>query len=155
MTDLSVHKMAVLFIVLVLASSVASSVISVRPPVIPRDATFSDAQKNAITVLIEMNKLVISIALLVIGAVAAVIFKLRDQVGPFRRGDRVLLVLALVGSGLSFYFGFDLYFRMVEMLAHGGFVADAAILLCAQKLQYYTLLGAVVTLALVVVRRLD
>lgn len=143
------------FLVLVVGLYLVTLFVQVAPPIIPGEPTFSDAQKNAITVLIEMNKLLISLALLVSGGTATLMLKAQESIGAFRRGDRTLLLLSVVCNALSLSLGFQLYFRMLEMLSEKGFVAGAKMLRVVQQEQYYAFLGGVVFVAIVVVRRLD
>lgn len=101
--------------------------------------TLNELQKRSSEIIIEMNKLMTSLATLVIGGVGALLLK-KDE--PFRvqsRGRRMTMAVCSVFAVFSIYFGYILYFKMVEMLSNSFYDPSNALIEIPRRFQYYCL----------------
>jgi hypothetical protein len=105
-----------------------------------------DSQERALGITLEMNKLVISLATLIFGAVAALVLGKEDV----RRLDDVQIALALatlLGASSALYFSYLTYEKLVEMLSNNFLELNDDALLLPRQLQIDSLGVAVVMLA--------
>lgn len=116
------------------------------------DIVTGEDKEQVLSLLQEMEKLLLSLASLLIGAVAALVTK--D--GQLRaRPDRIRaahLFLVLYTAAFSMYFGFVFYARILDMLHQPGtFSGTSPILQDPLQSQYYLFLTSVALLILWVV----
>lgn len=109
----------------------------------------SDSSKAAITVLVETNKFVISLALIMIGAIAALLFK-RDMEFREHALSMTLAVAACVCAMLSVYYGYNLYIFLINQLGNKLFKLDPKLVaqLNSQRLWFLLSAGIFVLLVL-------
>jgi drug/metabolite transporter (DMT)-like permease len=105
-----------------------------------------DTAKEALSLLQEMNKLLLSLAGLLIGAVVALVSK-DGQLRPRpTRPSLAHLFLVLYTAAFSMYFGFVLYAHMLELLELRAFSATNPILQDPLQSQYYLFLTSLILL---------
>jgi len=113
---------------------------------------FSDPQKNAVAVTLEMNKLVISLASLVFGAVGSLLFSKDQGARVWRGADVALVVFTVFLAALAIYFSYTTYDKLVEMLSNEFLDLNGAILAQPRAGQVYSLTLSVVCLGILVIR---
>jgi hypothetical protein len=96
----------------------------------------------------EMNKLLLSLASLLIAAVVALVFKEGQLALPRTRFGLVHIFLVFYTAAFSMYFGFVLYAHMLEMTNQGIFSATNASVQEPLRSQYYLFLASLVLLIL-------
>jgi hypothetical protein len=143
----------VAFILLVLATALTLS-IWFHPKTLGGVETpkFTDPQKNAVAVTLEMNKLVISLASLVFGAVGTLVFAKEGGTRIRARADIMLIVLTVFAAGLSIYFSYVTYDKLVEMLSNQFLDLNGPLLSQPRAGQIYSLTLSVACLGMLVVR---
>lgn len=150
------------FVVVLLAAGTWLAVaIAERPGVITFDSEkaaeaaakgdLTPAQTEALDVVRELEKLLLSLTSLLIGGVVAVVAK-DGLVRPLPpRPARLVLIATFAAAAFSMYFGYFFHVRLLEILEYGYFSAQAEQLWEPLKWQYRLFLVAVVGLATFVV----
>ena len=105
-----------------------------------------DSQDRALAITLEMNKLVISLATLIFGAVAALVLG-KDSVRTLDHVQVTLALLALLGASAALYFSYLTYDKLVEMLSNQFLDLNDEAILLPRALQIDSLGVAVVMLA--------
>jgi hypothetical protein len=114
-----------------------------------------EIQKSALETTVEMNKLVLSLASLVFGAAGVLSVSKERGVAAVPLPGRLLLVLTLASAGLSIYFSYVVYDKLVEMLSNNFLDLNASLVLIPRRLQIDSLGLAVFFLGLLFVTTLD
>jgi hypothetical protein len=83
-----------------------------------KDGELSEAQKQAVSSITELNKYLISLATAMFGALA--FFLLRVQVAVKRRIMGATLFLVLLLLGITYYFAFAAYAQLTSELAQNA-----------------------------------
>lgn len=112
---------------------------------------FSDPQKQALGVALEMNKLVVSLATLVFGAVGALVFTKDGAPRVTTSAGRAFVVLTLYFAALAIYFSYVAYDKLVEMLSNEFIDLNSDLLAEPRRLQVYALTASVVLLGMLVI----
>lgn len=113
---------------------------------------FSDPQRSAVAVTLEMNKLVISLASLIFGAVGSLVFAKEAGLRVHDRADVMLVVLTVFAAGLSIYFSYATYDKLAEMLSNQFLDLNGPILSQPRIGQIYSLTVSVACLGVLVIR---
>lgn len=118
-----------------------------QPGVIPLGkapgADLTGSQEQAIGVIKEMEKLLLSLAGLLIAGVTAIVAKDGILRPAPPRPARLLLLATLVAAALSMYFGYFTQSRLVELLGQDSFSASAKQIWSPLRWQYRFFLSAV------------
>lgn len=115
----------------------------------PREFTPWDGE--ALDMLVEMNKLLLSLCSLLIGGLGVVIFK-QEIPSLWNHPLRLLLGLSLYCSCFSLYWGFVVYSRGLEMVEAQAFSSADPGLQSAQMAQFYSFLIALLLFSIVALR---
>jgi len=113
--------------------------------------SLSDLQKKSIDIIIEMNKLIISLSLIVLGALGGFLIQKYQVVKIKSLMGKLIIVLSIFFSALSIYFGYVIYSRMVEMLSNKMFNPASNLIELSQKFQYYSFLSSLILFGLFVI----
>jgi hypothetical protein len=111
----------------------------------------NDPQKRAIEVTLEMNKLVISLATLVFGAIGTLAFtadggpKVEDAI------EKAFVIATLSFSAAAIYFSYLVYDKLVEMLSNSFLDLNGDLLAIPRRLQVNCLTLAVLCLGVLVI----
>jgi len=137
-----------LFFAIVAAVAVAVYFLVQRQPLPGVELTeLNGLQKLALDVMLEMNKLAISVALLVFAGIGALLTAERPLVSLDDGLQRLLITLSLGAAAVSLYASYVVYDKLVEMLAAQYFDPNNPVLLRPRDLQVDAVLIAVVLLA--------
>lgn len=113
--------------------------------------SLNELQEKSIEIILEMNKLIISLSLLLIGGIGAFLLQKYQSVKIHSLAQRMTIVLSIISASLSIYFGYVLYFRMVEMLSNNWFNPQSNLIEQPLMFQYYSFLLSVVLFGLFVI----
>jgi hypothetical protein len=117
--------------------------------IVPGPTTLlKDSAKETLSLMEEMNKLLLSLASLLIAAIVALVFKEGQLALPRTRLGLVHIFLAFYTAAFSMYFGFVLYAHMLEMTDQGAFSATNPSVQEPLRSQYYLFLASLVLLIL-------
>jgi uncharacterized membrane protein YozB (DUF420 family) len=109
--------------------------------------------QQTIKIIIEMDKLLISLATLIIGVGGAFLVKKFDIEIHQDFPQRALFVLMYYSAALSIYCGYVLYDNMVEMLGNKSFDANHSYLIqLPQNCQFYIFLFSLFCFSIFVIR---
>ena len=111
-------------------------------------STLSNLQEHAIDIMVEMNKLLISFSLLIIGGVGGFLIHKHKDIKIHSMFQIIVIILCMIFASLSVYFGYVLYFMMIEMLSNEMFDPYNNMILQPQQCQYYSFILSVVLFAL-------
>jgi hypothetical protein len=140
---------AVCAIAIAVAMVVGAIVVLQHDSILAPTGDPGEARKKALDLIVEMDKLIISAALALIGGLATLTMAInrRSHYSP-----RVRLAIALsFGTAVySIYFGYALYSRVIEFLAAQAFDPIAAALQRIEAAQYYSFLFSLALFCLVV-----
>jgi hypothetical protein len=98
-----------------------------------------ELQKKSSEIIIEMNKLMTSLATLIIGALGAFIIKRYETLKIKATFPRILVAASSMLAIFSIYFGYVLYIKMVEMLSNNFYNPNNSLIEMPRKYQYYCL----------------
>jgi hypothetical protein len=111
-------------------------------------------QEHSLSVLEEMNKLLISLALLIIGALGGLILNKKYSYTDHDNWTNLMLLLTLLFAVLSIYFGYILYYKLVEMLSNNMFDASSELLTVPQRYQFFLFLLSIISISLFMINSL-
>jgi hypothetical protein len=126
----------------------------VEPGAQPFVENLSSLQENSLSVLQEMNKLLISLALLIIGALGGLILNKKYSYTDHDIWTNVMLLLTLIFAVLSIYFGYILYYKLVEMLSNNMFDSSSELLTVPQRYQFFLFLLSIISISLFMINSL-
>jgi len=113
--------------------------------------TLNELQKKSIEIVIEMNKLMISLSLLVIGGIGGFLLQKYQVIKIRSIPQKIIIVFSIVFSALAIYFGYLIYSKMVETLANNIFALAGNLIDQFQKYQYYSFLLSLILFGLFVI----
>jgi hypothetical protein len=151
-TQLGEERRMVPVIVFVTTAAVAAVIgLTIIPEIAqpaggPELGPLKDHQQQALAITLEMNKLVISLGSLILGAVGAIVVGKED----FRALNRLQIVLALttlLGATSALFLSYVVYDRLVEMLSNKFLALNDGAMLFVRSIQVDTLGISVVALA--------
>lgn len=103
----------------------------------------TNLQEKSIEIFIEMNKLIISFALLLIGGIGGFILQKNSIIMDYSLGQTLLIMLSLLLNVISIYFGYTSYFSLVEILSNSMLNLDMDMITAPQKYQFFSFTFAV------------
>jgi hypothetical protein len=142
-----------IFICLVAFFSIRK-LMEMEPTAQPFVDDLSSLQEHSLSVLEEMNKLLISLALLIVGAVGGLILNKKYSFTDYDLWTNLLLLLTVFFAVLSIYFGYILYYKLVEMLSNNMFDASSDSLTVPQRYQFFLFLLSVISISLFMLNNL-
>jgi len=101
-------------------------------------------QKESTTIIVEMDKLIISLSLLVIGAIGGFILHKYENVKIRSLLQRVTIGLSFMLACSAVYFGYVLYAKIIEMLSNKMFDATLPLIQMPLEFQYYSFLFSLI-----------
>lgn len=104
----------------------------------------NNLQLKTIEIIIEMDKFLLSISLLIIAGIGGLLIQKYQAIKIKSLFQKVIILISFLFAISSIYFGYVLYFKMVEMLSNNMFDAKNALIEQPQRFQYYSLLFAVI-----------
>ena len=107
-------------------------------------------QEKSIEIIIEMNKLLISLSLLVIGGIGGFLLQKYQTLKIESLIQIVIVVLSMMFAVSSIYFGYVLYAKLVEMLSNSMFDISTNLIEEPQKFQFFSFLLSVILFGLFV-----
>jgi len=126
--------------VITLAFIILGAVLILRhDAVLTLNSDFGEARKKALELIVEMDKLIISAALALIGGLATFTMAITRR-SHYGAGVRAAMALSFGSAVYSIYFGYALYSRVIELLAAQAFDPIAASLQRIEAAQYYSFL---------------
>lgn len=144
-------------VVLVIAAAGLGYHLQTKPGVLPppnaavETGDLTEAQKEALKVFGELEKLLLSLTGLLIGGVVTIVAKDGRLRPSPPRPARLLLIATFGAAASSMYFGFVTYIRLLEILEHGYFSVHAEQLSDPLTWQYRLFMTAVIGLTTFVV----
>ena len=148
----TVHAPTLAYLLLIVATTVALQFYHpTGSPAVVAVKSLSAPQKEAIAVTLEMNKLVISLATLVFGAVGTLVFVGDGRIRISGRFQNTLVVATLFFASSALYFSYVTYDKIVEMLSNEFFDLNSELLASPRRLEVDGLTLSVVGLGLLLV----
>lgn len=111
-------------------------------------------QSKSLDNVVEMNKLIISLALLVIGACAGILVQKYSNIKVKRRITIITLLFCILFAASSIFSGYVLYDNLVVMLSNGFYNPANQLIKWPQRLQFYSFFISVVLFGLFIVSSL-
>lgn len=107
-------------------------------------------QEKAVEIIIETNKLIVSLSVLIVGVVGG--FSLQKYPGIIIRRplQKTLVISCIAFASLSIFFGYFMYRGMVEMLANSMFDPTSVLVEWPQTFQFLCFFLAVLLFAFLV-----
>jgi hypothetical protein len=102
-------------------------------------SALDELQKKSSEIIIEINKLMTSLATLIIGALGAFIIKKYETLKIKAAFPRILVAASSMFAVFSIYFGYVLYMKMIEMLSNNFYNPNNSLIETPRKYQYYCL----------------
>ncbi len=136
-----------------LIATVAGAVILIYalvhpPPTVSEELTeLTELQEKAVDIMLEMNKMAISIALLIFTGFGILLTSDRPLFSFDNGLQRILATLSLAAATVSLFAGYVLYDKLIEMLSNSFLDLGGPLLLYPRELQIDSLLLSVVLLA--------
>jgi len=104
-----------------------------------------------IDLIVEMDKMIISLSLLIIGAAGAIVFKKYQNIKVSSFKDGVYVLVIIISAVTAICSGYILYSKIAEMLSYGTFVARDPFIQIPLTLQFLSLLVAAAVLGFLVI----
>jgi hypothetical protein len=127
------------------ATAIAAAMIAAAIVILQHDSILastgdlSEARRRALDLIVEMDKLIISAALALIGGLATFTMAINRR-SHYPPRVRLAIALSFGAAVYSIYFGYALYSRVIELLAAQAFDPIAAALQRIEAAQYYSFL---------------
>lgn len=114
--------------------------------------TLNPLQSKSLDTVVEMNKLIISLALLVVGACAAILTQKYSVLRVKTTFTTAVLLTCILFAASSIFSGYVLYDNLVSMLASGSFFnPENELIAWPQRLQFYSFFISVVLFGLFII----
>jgi hypothetical protein len=110
---------------------------------------------RGLSIVVEMGKLIVELATLVYVGLGFLVFYKNGQLRSASLPERLLIVACLLMAGMAVYGVFSMYFYAAEQAEHVAFSFSSAPIRVSLSVAYYSLLGAVFTLGLWFVLKMD
>lgn len=108
-------------------------------------------QSKSLDNIVEMNKLIISLALLIIGACAGILVRKFPTINTSTTLTTSILLTCILFAASSIFSGYILYDNVVSMLANNFFHPANEMIKWPQRLQFYSFFISVVLFGLFIV----
>lgn len=147
MKKIIISNLVLIAIGFVLYFLISNYVANVEPMAAQHLEDMSDLQKESLSVLVEMNKLLISLSLLAIGAIGSFILNKNEGLQSSKGWVLSILAMAMLFSVISIYCGYELYSNILEMLSNEMFEPNNPLLAVPLKWQFASFILSVVSFA--------
>ncbi len=114
-------------------------------------ATLTPLQSKSLDNMVEMNKLIISLALLVIGACAAIFVQKYPNLRVKTTSTTIILLTCILFAASSIFSGYVLYDNIILMLSSEWFNPANELIKWPQRLQFYAFFISVVLFGMFIV----
>jgi hypothetical protein len=113
--------------------------------------TLNPLLSKSLDYVVEMNKLIISLALVVLGACAAILTQKYPNLKTKGTWTTVILLVCILLAASSIFSGYVLYDNLVFMLANNFYSPSNELVKWPQRLQFYSFFSSVVLFCLFIV----
>jgi Na+/H+ antiporter NhaD/arsenite permease-like protein len=93
-------------------------------------------QEKSVEIIIETNKLIVSLSLLIIGGVGGFSLQKYPGINIRRSLERTIVIFCIALASLSIFFGYFMYRGMVEMLSNSMYDPTSVLLEWPQTFQF-------------------
>jgi len=107
-------------------------------------ANMNNMQEKAVDILVETNKLLVSLSLLVIGGMGSLVIRKNDTNYSNSMPLQIILIIGMLFSGLSIYFGYSLYIELTNTLSYNVYDIDCELILQFKSGQFLCFIASIV-----------
>lgn len=104
----------------------------------------NNLESKAVDILVETNKLLVSLSLLVIGGMGGIVIKNNNESNASLLSLQIILIIGMLLSSLSIYFGYSLYIELTHMLSYSIYDVDSDLILQLQSGQFLCFIASIV-----------
>ncbi len=131
-------------VVLLISYFILDSLFSVKEPVREYCENMNNLQSKAVDILVETNKLLVSLSLLVIGVMGSLVIRKYEISYSNSILLQVILILGMVLSSISIFFGYNLYIELTNMLSYNYYDIDSETIIILKNGQFICFLASVI-----------
>lgn len=124
-------------------SALTSYLVNPQPKPEIEIKTLDEFRKISIDILVEKNKFMLSVSLIMIGGILTFLLQFSDRIEIKRHKELFLIFLSLLFPLQAIYCGYVINTRIVEMLSNNFFNPHNNLIYYPQIMQFYFLLFSI------------